>query len=39
MMREYPVGQTHNDAFVYVIEEGTSDVKRCLISHDLGLKP
>ena len=39
MMREYPVGQTHHDAFVYVIEEGTSDVKRSLISHDLGLKP
>ena len=38
-MREYPVGQTHHDAFVSVIEEGMSDVQRNLISHDLGFKP
>jgi len=39
IMREYPVGQTHYDAFVYVIEEGTSDVQHNLISRDLGFKP
>ncbi|MFW8564630.1 acyl-CoA dehydrogenase family protein [Orrella sp. 11846] len=39
IMREYPVGRIHRDAFVYVIGEGTSDVQRNIIARDLGFKP
>ncbi len=36
IMREYPVGRIHRDAFVYVIGEGTSDIQRNLIARGLG---
>jgi len=36
--REYPVGRTHHDTFVYVIGEATSDVQRNLIARDLEYK-
>jgi alkylation response protein AidB-like acyl-CoA dehydrogenase len=39
IMREYPVGRIHRDAFVYVIGEGTSDIQRNIIARDLGFKP
>jgi len=32
IMREYPVGRIHRDAFVYVIGEGTSEVQRNIIA-------
>ncbi|WP_151448932.1 acyl-CoA dehydrogenase family protein [Lacisediminimonas profundi] len=39
IMREYPVGRIHRDAFVYVIGEGTSEVQRNIIARDMGFKP
>jgi len=39
IMREYPVGRIHRDAFVYVIGEGTSEVQRNIIARSLGFKP
>ena len=39
IMREYPVGRIHRDAFVYVIGEGTSEVQRKIIARSLGFKP
>jgi alkylation response protein AidB-like acyl-CoA dehydrogenase len=39
IMREYPVGRIHRDAFVYVIGEGTSEIQRNLIARSLGFKP
>lgn len=35
IMREYPVGRFHRDAFVYVIGEGTSEIQRNIIARDL----
>ena len=32
IMREYPVGRIHRDAFVYVIGEGTSEVQRNVVA-------
>lgn len=37
IMREYPVGRIHRDAFVYVIGEGTSEIQRNIIARDLEL--
>jgi alkylation response protein AidB-like acyl-CoA dehydrogenase len=37
IMREYPVGRYHRDAFVYVIGEGTSEIQRNLIARSLEL--
>lgn len=37
IMRDYPVGRIHRDAFVYVIGEGTSEVQRNLIARALDL--
>ncbi len=39
IMREYPVGRIHRDAFVYVIGEGTSEIQRNIIARSLGFKP
>lgn len=39
IMREYPVGRIHRDAFVYVIGEGTSEVQRNIIARSMGFKP
>ena len=39
IMREYPVGRIHRDAFVYVIGEGTSEVQKNIIARDLGFRP
>lgn len=38
IMREYPVGRIHRDAFVYVIGEGTSEIQKNIISRSLGFK-
>lgn len=35
IMREFPVGRFHRDAFVYVIGEGTSEVQRNIIYKNL----
>ncbi|WP_443023731.1 acyl-CoA dehydrogenase family protein [Sneathiella sp.] len=37
IMREYPVGRFHRDAFVYVIGEGTSEIQRNIIARSLDL--
>src|SRR5690606_4098557 len=37
IMREYPVGGFHRDAFVYVIGEGTSEIQRNIIARSLDL--
>ena len=37
IMREYPVGRFHRDAFVYVIGEGTSEIQRNIIARSLEL--
>jgi alkylation response protein AidB-like acyl-CoA dehydrogenase len=39
IMREYPVGRIHRDAFVYVIGEGTSEIQRNIIARSLGFRP
>ncbi|GLQ06785.1 acyl-CoA dehydrogenase family protein [Sneathiella chinensis] len=37
IMREYPVGRFHRDAFVYVIGEGTSEIQRNIIARSLNV--
>lgn len=39
IMRDFPVGRIHRDAFVYVIGEGTSEVQRNIIARSMGFKP
>jgi alkylation response protein AidB-like acyl-CoA dehydrogenase len=38
IMREYPVGRIHRDAFVYIIGEGTSEIQKNIISRSFGFK-